>query len=123
MLSYSWGMTSNKRGCEAQTPSLVPPIEASPLLLYSHYGRRGRAGQETLPEPAYADAPPAIPVRPLRRTHLPCASTISCFSRIPALEGRLPMVEAPLARIWQFIRHFCKMFPDLRYCLPSWAGP
>src|SRR5271157_6117491 len=40
MLSYSWGMTSNKRGCEAQTPSLVPPIEASPLLVYSHFGRR-----------------------------------------------------------------------------------
>src|SRR5208282_158906 len=39
MLSYSWGMTSNKRGCEAQTPSLVPPIEASPLLIYSHFGR------------------------------------------------------------------------------------
>src|SRR5271157_1824217 len=39
MLSYSWGMTSNKRGCEAQTPSLVPPIEASPLLIYSHSGR------------------------------------------------------------------------------------
>src|SRR5271157_1143340 len=36
---YSWGMTSNKRGCEAQTPSLVPPIEASPLLLYSHCGQ------------------------------------------------------------------------------------
>ncbi len=33
-------MTSNKRGCEAQTPSLVPPIEASPLLVYSHFGRR-----------------------------------------------------------------------------------
>src|SRR5208282_2953951 len=32
-------MTSNKRGCEAQTPSLVPPIEASPLLIYSHSGR------------------------------------------------------------------------------------
>ena len=29
-------MTSNKRGCEAHTPSLVPPIEASPLLIYSH---------------------------------------------------------------------------------------
>src|SRR5271157_6104498 len=39
MLSYSWGMTSNKCGCEAQTPSLVPPIEASPLLIYSHFGR------------------------------------------------------------------------------------
>ena len=35
-------MTSNKRGCEAHTPSLVPPIEASPLLIlfYSHCGRR-----------------------------------------------------------------------------------
>src|SRR5271157_2931668 len=40
MLSYSWGMTSNKRGCEAHTPSLVPPIEASPLLIYSHCVRR-----------------------------------------------------------------------------------
>src|SRR5271157_878179 len=39
MLSYSWGMTSNKCGCEAQTPSLVPPIEASPLFIYSHFGR------------------------------------------------------------------------------------
>src|SRR5208337_379176 len=39
MLSYSWGMTSNKCGCEAQTPSLVPPIEASPPLIYSHFGR------------------------------------------------------------------------------------
>src|SRR5271157_1993299 len=39
MLSYSWGMTSNKCGCEAQTPSLVPPIEASPLLINSHFGR------------------------------------------------------------------------------------
>src|SRR5208282_240050 len=39
MLSYSWGMTSNKCGCEAHTPSLVPPIEASPLLIYSHCGQ------------------------------------------------------------------------------------
>src|SRR5271157_5905300 len=63
MLSYSWGMTSNKCGCEAQTPSLVPPIEASPPLIYSHFGRRsGKVrrpchnwaakwqGQETLPQ-------------------------------------------------------------------------
>src|SRR5271157_4125100 len=49
MLSYSWGMTSNKCGCEAQTPSLVPPIEASPLLIYSHFGRPD-GGSETLAE-------------------------------------------------------------------------
>src|SRR5271157_4497710 len=50
MLSYSWGMTSNKCGCEAQTPSLVPPIEASPLLIYSHFGPPVRWGLETLAE-------------------------------------------------------------------------
>src|SRR5271157_805889 len=32
-------MTSNKRGCEAHTPSLAPPIEASPQLIDSHFGR------------------------------------------------------------------------------------
>src|SRR5208337_3851750 len=36
-------------------PSLVPPIEASPQLIYSHYGRPSGGvsrRQETLPEPA-----------------------------------------------------------------------
>src|SRR5208337_1855748 len=61
MLSYSWGMTSNKCGCEAQTPSLVPPIEASPPLIYSHFGdflghhRRAVVGQQRTWQTAFLD--------------------------------------------------------------------
>src|SRR5271157_835562 len=53
MLSYSWGMTSNKCGCEAQTPSLVPPIEASPLLIYSHFGQPNGGVRRPSPNEAW----------------------------------------------------------------------
>ena len=65
-------MTSSKRGCEVSTPPLVPPIEASPQLIYSHFGpfqigsRFAEEKAAATPLPKYRFDPcvirPAVPV-------------------------------------------------------------
>src|SRR5262245_28487326 len=46
------GMTSHRSGCEISTPSLGPPIEASPLLFF--YSQLRLLGTDALTEAAFA---------------------------------------------------------------------
>jgi len=129
MLSYSWGMTSNKCGCEAQTPSLVPPIEASPPLIYSHFRRpNGGVGRPSPNEARIEElnkrlereaATPAMAASLAKWESSRTPDQANAAARKDIPKEILAILDTPPARrtneqVRQLARHFRSIVPELK---------